>query len=356
METRVLLPNSRTPARAASTRRGVAICRMQLLMSPARAGGYDTDALLRRVGVTPQQLADPLHCVTPLQFAHVVRQLQHAMRDELLGFTTRPVKPGTFRLIVGQMLRCATLGEALRMACSLYHLAIDDFGMRVHFDGDLAVWNIIDHTPPDAHRWLAHTLLLYWGFGLACWMVQRHIPLHDVRMRAVAPLPQCAGAEPLFDTAISYGHGQSRVAFDAQWLQQPLAVDVRGLNAFLLNLPAQPLVSYREDRPLAQQVRRQLRGWDVARLPELSVVAQAMGQPSDGLRRRLREEGESYRAIVDQLRRELALRLLSQPHLSLAEVGERLGFSEPSAFHRACRRWTGRTPVDYRRMLAMPNA
>jgi AraC-like DNA-binding protein len=66
------------------------------------------------------------------------------------------------------------------------------------------------------------------------------------------------------------------------------------------------------------------------------------------LHRSLADEGTSYRRILDQLRFDLAKRHLSDDRLSVAEVAFLVGFSEISAFHRAFKRWTGRTPVTFR--------
>ena len=66
------------------------------------------------------------------------------------------------------------------------------------------------------------------------------------------------------------------------------------------------------------------------------------------LQRRLRGENTSHRQILDRVRRERALRLLPRGELSVAQIAEQLGFSEPSAFNRAFRRWTGRAPSDWR--------
>ena len=66
------------------------------------------------------------------------------------------------------------------------------------------------------------------------------------------------------------------------------------------------------------------------------------------LRRRLDEEGTTFRAIVDELRRELALRYVAEPRVAIGEVAFLLGFSTQSAFGTAFRRWTGSSPIEHR--------
>jgi AraC-like DNA-binding protein len=69
------------------------------------------------------------------------------------------------------------------------------------------------------------------------------------------------------------------------------------------------------------------------------------------LHRRLAEERTSYRAIVDDVRAELACEYLSEADVPLSEVAARLGFSHVNAFRRAFRRWTSQRPTDLRRKL-----
>jgi AraC-like DNA-binding protein len=74
------------------------------------------------------------------------------------------------------------------------------------------------------------------------------------------------------------------------------------------------------------------------------------------LQRRLREEGTSLQQIVDEARRHLASRMLTESGLGIAEVAFALGFSEPGGLHRAFKRWTGMTPAAYRRAAAVVTA
>jgi AraC-like DNA-binding protein len=82
--------------------------------------------------------------------------------------------------------------------------------------------------------------------------------------------------------------------------------------------------------------------------PTMRVVARRLGLSTRSLRRRLQEEGRRYVEIVDEAMAEVAERLLGNPEISIQHVADRLGFSEPSSFHRAFKRWTGLTPLQFR--------
>ena len=83
-------------------------------------------------------------------------------------------------------------------------------------------------------------------------------------------------------------------------------------------------------------------------VPSLAELASALGTSERTLRRRLGEHGWSYRALLDATRMDLARCYVRDRGLPLAEVAFLLGFSEPSAFHRAFKRWAGMTPREFR--------
>jgi AraC-like DNA-binding protein len=90
---------------------------------------------------------------------------------------------------------------------------------------------------------------------------------------------------------------------------------------------------------------------------ELSIGALARAQRNSArtLQRRLADEGTSVSALVESVRRERAFAYLAA-NLPIGEVSYLLGFSEPRAFHRAFRRWTGETPQAWRSSRTSPRA
>jgi AraC-like DNA-binding protein len=81
----------------------------------------------------------------------------------------------------------------------------------------------------------------------------------------------------------------------------------------------------------------------------MSDICKRIGVSRRTLARRLAEEGVTYSDVVNDLRLSLGQHYLQEPERPIAEVAWLLGYGETSAFDRAFRRWTGRTPREIRR-------
>ncbi|CAN0587713.1 unnamed protein product, partial [Laminaria digitata] len=101
-------------------------------------------------------------------------------------------------------------------------------------------------------------------------------------------------------------------------------------------------------------VRRKIAPCLATGAPALGEVAQECGMSSRTMQRRLSMEGTCYSEVLEELRRDMAERLLSNNSLTITEVAYLLGYADLSSFDRAYRKWNGATPADARRSRAVP--
>ncbi len=78
-------------------------------------------------------------------------------------------------------------------------------------------------------------------------------------------------------------------------------------------------------------------------------MARTLRMPNSTLRHRLGQEGQGYAEIKEEVRRDLAMALLLEGERNMGEIALELGFAEPSAFYRAFRKWTSKSPGAWRR-------
>jgi AraC-like DNA-binding protein len=105
---------------------------------------------------------------------------------------------------------------------------------------------------------------------------------------------------------------------------------------------------------LLDHVKGEIRSRLPGGVPGVETIADSVGLQRWTLQRRLAHYGSSFSAVTDQVRRELAERLLRQRYVPVLEISNLLGYSELSAFSRAFRRWFGISPRQYRSRLLSP--
>jgi AraC-like DNA-binding protein len=329
------------------THHTIATAQVLLILQGVRESGLDVHAVLRRADISPALLNAPMSRVTQGQYAALIRVLRRVTRDELWGLCSRPLKPGSFAQCCRALVHCTTLGEALRTGFQFYHLMLDDFAPRLMIDQGMASIRLVSKGPRNEKQAYAERSFCFFTYGLASWLVARRIPLLDV----IYPETDAGFASEggrLFQAPVRYERDWLGLRFDVRWLDLPIVQNPQSLTEFLQQAPTSLLVKYRDQTSLTERIRRLLRRSLAGELPSLEIVGQSLAMTPQTLRRRLRDEGQGYQSIKDDLRRDVAIEYLGLPDLTLLDIANRLGYSEASTFHRAFKGWTGVSPGAYR--------
>lgn len=329
------------------TKHTIAIHQVAQMLHGARLQGLDVDRILNRVGIAPTLLDAPLARVSQEQYAHMLRLLSRRMRDEFWGLGSRPLPLGSFAQGCRILIQCRDLREALQTGLHYYRLVLADFAARLRVVGGVAHVTLTTSMPLDARTVFAQRAFLFLAYGLASWLVARRVPLLWVDYRG-ADVGQRSDASRLFQAPIRYDQLYSGIAFDARWLDLPVMQNSSSLKEFLVQVPGNLLVKYRDHSSITERIRRILRRHLSEEMPSLEEVGKVLAMTPQTLRRRLHDEGQGYQALKDALRRDAAIEYLARADLSLIDIAEKLGFSEPSTFHRAFKKWTGVAPGEYR--------
>lgn len=320
------------------------------LMSGMRGLGHDPAAFLRELGIAPSALNDPDARFPMSLGVRFLAKAEAVTGDEDIGLhlaehaDLRSVDTHYFA-----MSASATLEDAFARL-SRYQRLIHE-SSRIEFAADRQ-GGVVRHVLPGGLAAPRHSA----EFLVASWLrVGRLITASNwapAEVRFAHARPRHLGEHRrLLGTRVRFGAGENSLRMTRGTLDLPCI----GADAALASLL---------DRHVAQELRRegQLESTSVAdrtravideRLrdgpPTVASVAACLRMSVRTLSRALAAEGTSFRQLLDQLRHERAVRLLARQNMSIGEVAFVLGFSDISAFHRAFKRWSGQTPVEFRR-------
>ncbi len=294
-------------------------------------------AVLTRAGLPPQ-ITGPL---TGSEFGRLWWTIADEIDDEFFGLAARPMRPGSFALLCHAVLHTRNLDQALRRALLFMRVAVDEpHGTLLVENGEARI--VLDD-PGGARS--AFTYRTYWLIlmGVASWLVGRQIPLR--RLEFTSPPPErLAEYSQFFDAPAKYDRDTTYLAFNASSLRWPVVRTEKSIRSFLRSAPGNIVVRYRQEQGLVLQIRERLIASPAEEWPGCEDLSRALNMSSATLRRRLAAEGQSIGEIKDEIRQARARRLLADDRLTISEIAAELGYSEPSAFHRAYRKWTGKTP------------
>ena len=154
--------------------------------------------------------------------------------------------------------------------------------------------------------------------------------------------------EELLGCPVSFGHDCVRARFNRTVAEETIPGGNPTLAAATEQLVADYLQKMQPSSVL-QDVRQVLFELLPRGEAKLDLVAERLHMSPRTLHRKLEEQGTNFRQQQEATRQQLAMQFMQQAHLNISEIGFLLGFSSTSNFSRAFKRWTGRTPQEYRR-------
>ncbi|MGE4281495.1 MAG: AraC family transcriptional regulator [Magnetospirillum sp.] len=331
-----------------TTNHTVGIHQVERVLLGARREGVDVNRLLNRAGIPHALLDSPLARVSLAQYATLIRLLNRTMRNELWGLTETPVPLGSFaqccRLLIGQH----DLKAGLRTGFHFYRMLLRDFIPRLQIEGDITRITLQTRVNNGPHTFFAQRAFIFLTYSVACWLVARRIPLIQVDYMGGEWGARIVEGSRLFQAPIRYDQSGCGLSFESRWLDLPVVQTGQSVEEFLAQSPDNLLIKYRDQTSVTERIRRILRRHLAEELPSLEEISHSLGMAPQTLRRRLNQEDHGFQALKDAVRRDAAIEYLARPELSLIDISEMLGFSEPSTFHRAFKKWTGVAPGEYR--------
>jgi AraC-like DNA-binding protein len=336
------VPVRRLPALEGTIRVGVARGIVEALCDLCA----DPDPVIRQAGLDPRRFDDPDDVIP---FSSMGRLLKHGVErtgDPYLG------------LRAGGRMKVSSYGIVGRLAANGSSLkdALENLAGHLHLVDEGAVMTLM----------LSESLAVL-TYGIAQPEVECTDQIHDMAIAALtavirtlyrdewAPtevlLPRRLPADPgpylrFFRAPVRFDEEEAALVFPAALLDQRIsgadAVHRRILKERIRDREAT------HDHGLTGELRRLLRSRMAKGNCSVSAVADSVALHRRTLNRRLRAEGTKFRRLAAETRFEIARQLLADTSVPMVQVAIVLGYSEASAFTRAFKRWSGRTPSEWR--------
>lgn len=337
----------------------VAVSVLRALLARAGAAGLAPGGLLARWNLDPALLDDIDGRAPATAVRALWEELPLACGDPELGLNLAAAVPDAALGIVAYLvLHAPTLGQGLAAAVRHARLLQDvaacfvepieaPLGARAPSARGLRFVQapLANGPAPPRHA-------VEFAFARFLHMARRSTGI-EVRPEVVRfAFPRPATIRPheaLFQCPLQFDHPRNELELDAATLDLPQRAADTWLRT-LVEKQAESLHERLSERPrFAAAVRAALMIEVQKGQGDLASVGRALTLSKRTLQRGLHQEGVSFRALTDEVRRGLATQYLTDGRVSLSEIALLLGFSEQAAFQRAFLRWTGVTPGQFRR-------
>ena len=324
----------------------VAVYFVQVMIHALRDQPERLAAVLGEAGIAPALLTQPEARVPASAFAALWLIQIRELDDEFFRLDSHGMPPGSFALICRGLIQEPNLGKALTQCLASFALFLRDFRGSLSVHGKRAVLSLdVGGGDEETRRYGEETFLVLM-ISLLCWLGGRRVPIDRADFRYTrAPL---SDDQLLWGYNLTFGAARTEIEFASSYLRLAVVQDLASLKVFLRSAPQWLVIRFRNQDGVATQVYQRLRDSHYSRWPALEALAADLHMSPSTLRRRLEREGCSFQEIKDEVRRSLALELLCQTRASIGEIAAQCGFQEPSAFHRAFKKWTGESPGRYR--------
>jgi AraC-like DNA-binding protein len=329
---------------------GISVIFARGLVAEVENRGLDPQGLLERSNIDPTRLTDLRETLSIEEADLLTRNAMTMTEDPGLGLVIGANAPENMLQVFGHLLLAqSTIREAFTALRRYSSLLAEGPTWGLVERAEIAMFTyepalqLGDSTRCGVDYTLAMTARMGQHFS------PHGAVLQEVHVQHAAPI-YAQRYQEVFMCPVRFEMPTNALVFPREYIDraQPHADDT--VRAVLRETAERLLQERAQSRSVAQRVRTLLRYEQDLSGVNVDRIARHVGLSARALRRRLGSEGTPLSTLVDEARCRIACHELRRPDTTIKATAELLGFSEPSAFHRAFKRWTGRTPAEYAKL------
>ncbi len=318
-----------------------------LLLNTLEQRGIDIERLLMDVGLETMDWRDPNGKLTYADKLSLFSAANQSFPHDGLGLWLGEHASLSHFGVLGYALSTSqNVGEAIKSGFKYLRLNGPIFSVKLFLDSEQAVIQIEntlevgDLLPFCSEYFLSSIVSLF-----------KELTGHELDIQTLAlpyARPNYAKLyDERFQCSVIFEQNHCELRFDASVLSQTLLThDAATLKRYLVS--CQSIVETLDSKHLLTNQIKTIFYQTAGSFPTIEQLADEFGCSSRTLRRELTNYGSSYQVLLTEVRVELAKELLLGTTMSIDDIGDRLGYSDPANFRRAFKRWLNKTPAQFR--------
>jgi AraC-like DNA-binding protein len=309
--------------------------------------GIDTEAVLASMGLDPSAFKDSDARIPIELYIRIEDEAARVAGDPCFGLHMGELADsGSWSVLGYMMMNCCSLGEAFEKSGKYYRIIGDLIEGKLSFRKGRV--RVVLATPPNAPILSRHCFECTISSSVVMMRKLTGLDLSPLEVRFDYPEPESRMEyERVFRCPVLFGQGETSMTLDPAIAKMPILYANPSLLERIEGYAREFLADLEEKDAATRAATRLI----LARLADESLsirtVASEMSMSVRTLQSRLEAEGHRFGELLSGARESLARRYLRE-NFSVEEITCLLGFSEPSVFRKAFKKWTGLTPGEYR--------
>lgn len=309
----------------------------------------DVSGFLAEYGLDGDSLEDASKRFSIVSYSAMLGRAGELAGDDHVGIHVGEcIKPAHYGALGYSVMSCKTAEEVFERHMRYENLVSDRAVSTYHLEGDQIrlSW---DTRGVAIDRQTAEENVASWVTYLR-WITGQVLGITAIRFPHPAPADQSEHRR-VFSCPLVFDEPMVEVVFPAEYRKLPIIQHDPVMREMMDAYADRLLAELSQSDGLLGQVRSLMVEAMESGAVSLDVVAGQLAITPRTLQRRLSDQGTSFKSLLDEVRKGLALTYIAQPFIDLAELGYLLGFSDQTAFQRAFKKWTGTTPGKYKKAL-----
>jgi AraC-like DNA-binding protein len=309
--------------------------------------GVDIDAFLRSIGVDPAVVKAPDTRLPIETYLYIEEAAAEYVHDPSFGLHMGEfAEAGSWSILGYMMMNCKSLGEAFEKA-GKYQRVIGNLiegEVKIRFNKIKVVLVIPPHAPKMSRHCFESTL----ASSVRMMRNLTGVPLSPVEVRFAYPKPaSTAEYERVFCCPVYFDQKETSMTIDARIINTPILLPNAELLQHFENYAQAFLAELERKHEYTQQVTKIILAHLDDEKLSINRVAREMAMSVRTLQNRLSDEGVVFSDLLQEIREKLAKKYLRENY-TVETITYLLGFSEPSVFRKAFKKWAGVTPREFR--------